>query len=71
LPSTSAISCACSALRASCFAARGIDALELGDPGRCRVLGELPGKQVVPRVAAGDVDDVAAQAELLHVLSGE
>src|SRR4029079_5627688 len=47
---------------------RGVHALELGDPGRRGVLGELPGKQVVPRVAAGDVDDVPPQAELLHVL---
>ena len=68
LPRSSAISCACSAVRASCFARCGVDLAHLGDPGRRRVLGEPARKQVVAGVAARDVDDLAAQAELLDVL---
>jgi len=48
--------------------ALGVDALQLGDPRRRRVLGELAGEQVVPRVAARDVHDVATQTQLLDVL---
>ena len=47
-----------------------VDALlDLGDAGRGRRLGELPGQEVVAGVPAGDVDDLAAQADLLDVLS--
>ena len=49
--------------------AAGVDLLELRDPGRRRRLGELARQQKVPRVPARDVDDLAAQAELLDVFS--
>ena len=45
-----------------------LDALELGDAGRRGGLGQPARQEVVARVTAGDVDDVTAQAELLHVL---
>ena len=43
------------------------DPADLGDAPGGRDLGELPGEQVVARVAALHVDDVALQAELLDV----
>jgi hypothetical protein len=41
--------------------------LQLRDPCRCRRLGELPREQEVAGVATRDVDDVAAQPNLLDV----
>jgi len=48
--------------------ALGLDAAELRHPRGRRRLGQLPWEQVVPGIATGDVDDVAAQADLLDVL---
>src|SRR5262249_28285105 len=45
-----------------------VDALDLRDPAGRRDLREPPREQVVAGVAALDVDDLAAQAELLDVL---
>ena len=65
--SVAAISAACSDERGLVPRALLVDPADLGDaPGR-RDLGELPRQQVVARVAALDVDDVALQAELLDV----
>ena len=44
-----------------------VDLLELGDPRRGCRLRELARQQEVPRVPARDVDDLAAQADLLDV----
>src|SRR4029079_3383593 len=44
-----------------------VDPADLGDPARRGDLRQLPGEQVVPRVAALHVDDLAFQAELLDV----
>ena len=63
-----AISCACSKLCASCRARLLLALAQLGDLRRRRGLRELARQQVVARVAARDVDDLAAQAELLDVL---
>ena len=41
--------------------------LELGHAGRRRLLGEPPRPEVVAQIAARDRDDIAAQADLLHV----
>ncbi len=46
----------------------GVDALDLLDPPFRRHLGEVARQQEVAGVPAGDVHDLAAQAELLHVL---
>ena len=68
LPSTSAISRACSALRASWRArwrsSRLRSSATLAGRG---LLGEAPREQEVAGVAARDVDDLAAQADLLDV----
>ena len=45
----------------------GVDALDLLDPSLRRDLGEVARQQEVAGVPAGDVDDLATQAELLHV----
>ena len=42
---------------------------ELGDEPRCRELGKAAGEQVVARVAARDVDHLAAKAEVVDVLT--
>ena len=46
----------------------GVDAPDLLDPSLRRDLGEVARQQEVAGVPAGDVDDLATQAELLHVL---
>ena len=45
----------------------GVDALDLLHPSLRRDLGEVARQQEVAGVPAGDVDDLATQAELLHV----
>ena len=67
-PSVSAISCACSNERASWRARCSSRLLQLGDLRRRRDLGEPPREQEVARVAARDVDDLAAQADLVDVV---
>jgi len=47
-----------------------VDPADLGDPPRRGDLRQPPRKQVVPRVAALHVDDLALQAELLDVAAG-
>src|SRR6185312_4389262 len=47
--------------------ALGVDLLQLRHARGRRVLRQLPGEQVVPRVAACDLDDVPPQPELLDV----
>ena len=46
----------------------GVHLLELGHAGRRRVLGELPREQEVAGEPARDLDDLAAQADLVDVL---
>src|SRR5439155_2304754 len=47
----------------------GCELLELGHPAGCGGLGEPPRQQVVAREARGDVDELAAEPDLLDVLS--
>ena len=63
LEHASAISRACSIVAASWRARCASRLLELGHLRRRRLLGEPAGQQEVARVAARDVDDVAAQAD--------
>ena len=44
-----------------------VDPLELGDAARRGRLGQLARQEVVAGVAAGDVHDLAAQTDLVHV----
>src|SRR6185437_666547 len=41
--------------------------LQLGDTRRRGLLGEAPGQEEVARIATGDRDDVAAQADVVDV----
>ncbi len=54
---------------ASWRALSAVTPLELADESRRRDLGEPAREEVVPGVAAGDADHVAAQAEVLDVLA--
>ena len=67
-PSSSAISCACSTDRASCFARSVSTRRSSATLAGVAVSARRRGEEEVARVAAGDVHDVAAQAELLDVL---
>ena len=68
LPRSSAISCACSAVRASCFARSASTRRTSATRAGVAFSARRRGRRIVARVPACDVDDLAAEAELLDVL---
>ena len=62
------MSCACSALLASCLARSSSSRRSSATRPRGGDLGEAPREQEVARVAALDVDDLALEPDLVDVL---